>query len=318
MRVHRLAVTAFGPFAGAVEVDLDALAAGGLFLLHGPTGAGKTSVLDAVCFALYGCVPGGRQGGRLRSDHAAPGVAPQVVCEFTAGGRRFEVTRSPAWERPKRRGTGTTTEQARVLLREQRDGAWVGLTTRVDEAAAVLEDVLGLGVDQFTKLVLLPQGDFAAFLRADAETRRQLLERLFGTDRFAAVQQWLRESQSSVRQEVDRARERAAHLVARADQAAGTVGVHAPVPDGPADQPDPLERLAVLRTGVATALEEARARRVAASERARHAAAEHHAAVETAAAQQRLTELRARHDRLREGERDHADDRERLDAAGRV
>ena len=90
MRVHRLRVTAFGPFAGSAEVDLDALASGGLFLLHGPTGAGKTSVLDAVCFALYGTVPGGRQGARLRSDHAAPGVAPEVVCEFTAAGRRAD------------------------------------------------------------------------------------------------------------------------------------------------------------------------------------------------------------------------------------
>src|SRR5690242_3010351 len=125
MRLHQLQITAFGPFADHVEVDLDELSAAGLFLLHGPTGAGKTSVLDAVCFALYGTVPGDRQGGRLRSDHAAPGVAPEVVCEFTAAGRRLEVTRSPAWERPKRRGTGTTTEQARVLVRELHDGAWV-------------------------------------------------------------------------------------------------------------------------------------------------------------------------------------------------
>ena len=102
VRLHRLTVTAFGPFAGTEIVDFDRLADGGLFLMHGPTGAGKTSVLDAVCFALYGSVPGTRRaaGGRLRSDHAAETVAPQVVCEFSVGGRRLEVTRSPEWRRP--------------------------------------------------------------------------------------------------------------------------------------------------------------------------------------------------------------------------
>ena len=311
MRVHRLKVTAFGPFAGSAEVDLDALASGGLFLLHGPTGAGKTSVLDAVCFALYGTVPGGRQGGRLRSDHAGQGVAPEVVCEFTAAGRRLEVTRSPAWERPKRRGTGTTTEQARVLVRELRDGDWVPVTSRVDEAADVLLDVLGLGVDQFTKLVLLPQGDFAAFLRADAETRRYLLERLFGTDRFAAVQQWLRESQAGLRQEVEAARDRVAHLLARADQAGGTVGAHS-------GAEEPLERLGELRAGVAGRLEEARGARVAVQERARHAVAEHQAALTTAALQARRVGLLEQQARLRAGDTAHADRRARLAAAARA
>ena len=118
MRLHRLEVTAFGPFAGTEQVDFDELAAGGLFLFTGPTGAGKTSILDAVCFALYGQVPGPRGNRALRSDHAADGAAPQVVLELTLRGRRLRVTRSPQWERPKRRGSGTVTEQARVLVEE--------------------------------------------------------------------------------------------------------------------------------------------------------------------------------------------------------
>ncbi|HVN12857.1 MAG TPA: SMC family ATPase, partial [Kineosporiaceae bacterium] len=307
MRVHRLRITAFGPFAATVEVDLDALAAGGLFLLHGPTGAGKTSLLDAVCFALYGSVPGSRQGARLRSDHAADGVPPQVVCEITAAGRRLEVTRSPAWDRPKKRGTGTTLEQARVLVRELRDGEWVPVTSRVDEAAEVLADVLGLGVDQFTKLVLLPQGEFAAFLRANAEDRRALLERLFGTDRFAAAQQWLREAQAARRQEVEAADARTAELLARAEQAtamigsiAGAAAATGATTDTPPDQAvDPIDRLRALRTGVDAALDEARQLRVAAQARARHAAAEHQAAVETARRQARFAELTRAAERLR-------------------
>ncbi len=113
MRLHRLEVTAFGPFADTVSVDFDQLSDAGLFLLSGATGAGKTSVLDAVCFALYGDVPGDRGSARrLRCDQAAPGVAPRVELEVTLAGRRFRLERSPAWERPKKRGTGLTTEQA--------------------------------------------------------------------------------------------------------------------------------------------------------------------------------------------------------------
>ena len=100
MRLHRLEVTAFGPFAGTVEVDLDELSEAGLFLLTGATGAGKTSVLDAVCFALYGDVPGDRGAAkRLRADQADPGVRPRVELELTVSGRRLRLVRTPAWER---------------------------------------------------------------------------------------------------------------------------------------------------------------------------------------------------------------------------
>ncbi len=224
MRLHRLRVTAFGPFAGTEDVDLDDLGADGLFLLHGPTGAGKTSVLDAVCYALYGRVPGARQGaGSLRSDHAAAGVAPEVVCELTAAGRRLEVTRSPAWDRPKRRGTGTTSQPATTRVRERVDGDWVPRSSRNDDAALLLDDVLGMALEQFTRVVMLPQGEFAAFLRARAEDRRALLQRLFATDRFAAVEAWLVDRRAELRRDLDRADTEVGRLVARAHQAAADV-----------------------------------------------------------------------------------------------
>jgi exonuclease SbcC len=113
VRLHHLEITAFGPFADTVTVDFDHLSDAGLFLLSGATGAGKTSVLDAVCFALYGDVPGDRNAAkRLRADQAAAGAAPCVTLEATLSGRRFRIVRSPAWDRPKKRGTGTTTQQA--------------------------------------------------------------------------------------------------------------------------------------------------------------------------------------------------------------
>lgn len=193
MRIHRLEMAAFGPFAHVQEIDFDALSSQGLFLLNGATGAGKTSVLDAICFALYGSVPGARQDGkRLRSDHAAPDAEPRVVCEFSARGRHFEVTRVPAWDRPSTRGkSGFTQQKARTLLREKIAGSWVEKSYRNDEAGAEIAGVLGMDRDQFTRVVMLPQGDFAAFLRSKATDRMDLLQKLFGTQRFEAIEREL-------------------------------------------------------------------------------------------------------------------------------
>ncbi|MEV0523103.1 SMC family ATPase [Streptomyces sp. NPDC050439] len=231
MRLHRLRITAFGPFGTTQDIDFDDLSAAGLFLLHGPTGAGKTSVLDAVCYGLYGSVPGPRQGSgqgvTLRSDHAQPGVRTEVCLELTVAGRRLEVTRQPPWERPKKRGTGTTMEKAQSWLREYAAGeaesgaAWKDLSRSHQEIGEEITQLLGMSKEQFCQVVLLPQGDFARFLRADAEARGKLLGRLFDTRRFAAVEQRLaeqrREAEGAVR-EGDRELLADAH---RMQQAAG-------------------------------------------------------------------------------------------------
>jgi exonuclease SbcC len=188
MRLHRLEITAFGPFADTVAVDFDALSEAGLFLLAGATGAGKTSVLDAVCFALYGDVPGDRGSAkRLRSDQAEPMVRPLVELEATLAGRRFRIVRSPSWSRPKKRGTGTTVQQASVTVSELVDGDWVPLTSRLDEAGHLVSGLLGMNLTQFTQVAMLPQGRFQAFLRARSEDRQRLLQQLFRTGRFAQV-----------------------------------------------------------------------------------------------------------------------------------
>ncbi|MET7382365.1 SMC family ATPase [Streptomyces sp. NPDC005526] len=226
MRLHRLDITAFGPFGGAQTVDFDALSAAGLFLLHGPTGAGKTSVLDAVCYALYGSVPGARQSGQgttLRSDHAAPATRTEVTLELTVAGRRLELTRQPPWERPKKRGTGTTLDKAQSLLREYDParGAWKDLSRSHQEIGEEITQLLGMSREQFCQVVLLPQGDFARFLRADAEARGRLLGRLFDTHRFAEVEKRLAERRRGTEAQV---REGDAALLAdahRMQQAAG-------------------------------------------------------------------------------------------------
>ncbi|MFF1380004.1 AAA family ATPase [Streptomyces sp. NPDC058308] len=217
MRLHRLRITAFGPFGTTQDIDFDDLSTAGLFLLHGPTGAGKTSVLDAVCYALYGSVPGARQGSgqgmTLRSDHARQGTRTEVCLELTVAGRRLEITRQPPWARPKKRGTGTTTEKAQSWLREYDAGAardtesggtggWKDLSRSHQEIGEEISQLLGMSKEQFCQVVLLPQGDFARFLRADAEARGKLLGRLFDTRRFAAVEQRLAEQRRTTEAEV--------------------------------------------------------------------------------------------------------------------
>ena len=150
MRVHQLALTAFGPFATRVDVDLDDVGRDGLFLLWGPTGAGKTTLLDAVVFALYGTVPGARgEEKRLRSDHAAHDVRTEVELELTLGGERLRVTRRPEQQRPKRRGEGWTTEQARLTLQRWTGELWEPVSTRIDEGSEYLRTRLGLSAEQF-------------------------------------------------------------------------------------------------------------------------------------------------------------------------
>ncbi|MGD0602099.1 MAG: SMC family ATPase [Streptosporangiaceae bacterium] len=222
MRPHRVRITAFGAFGGTVEVGFDDLASAGVFLLHGETGAGKTTLLDAIGFALYGRVPGERgKARRLRSDHAAAGTPTEVQLEATLGGRRMRVTRKPEQERQKLRGHGTTTEQAKVLLEEYAGTCWQAVSTRAGEADDEIRDLMGMSADQFFQVVLLPQGQFAQFLHADAVARATLLQKLFGTDRFRAVEDWLAGRRRSTARDVEAAEQGITTLVAKVAQVAG-------------------------------------------------------------------------------------------------
>src|SRR3954449_649905 len=228
MRVHRLRLSAFGPFAETVSVDFDEVGRDGLFLLWGPTGAGKTTLLDAVVFALYGTVPGARgQERRLRSDHAGTAVRTEVRCELTLGGERLLIVRRPEQQRPKLRGTGWTTEQAKLTVqRHTAAGGWEPVSTRIDEGSEHLRTRLGLSAEQFCQVVLLPQGDFARFLRAEPEDRGRLLRTLFDVARFARAEEWLAEERAGARDRLERVRARAATLVSLVAQAADV-----PVPE---------------------------------------------------------------------------------------
>lgn len=185
MKLHRLELEGFGPFLDAQEVDFDAFADDGIFLITGRTGAGKSSVLDGVCYALYGGVP--RYDGaerRLRSDHCGPDDPTRVTLEFSAEGERWCVTRSPEFERPKRRGGGTTREPHRALLEVLAPEGWTGVAARPVDVAARLDEILGLTQQQFLQVILLAQNRFARFLLAKNDERLTLLRTLFGTRSF--------------------------------------------------------------------------------------------------------------------------------------
>ena len=217
MRPHRLAFSALGPYAGDVEVDFDRLVADGLFLIWGPTGAGKTFLLDALCFALYGEVPGERRRDTLRSDHAAPDASPCVELEFTAHDARWRISRSPLHERAKKIGEGTTKVQPRATL-ERRDGdGWQPVAQKLTEVDDEIARLLGLTASQFQQVVLLPQGRFEKVLRSKSEDREKLLRTLFDTSIFASAASWLddeakqrRETAASLEQELRHLRSRAA------------------------------------------------------------------------------------------------------------
>ncbi len=195
MRIHRLHIEAIGPFPGSHDVDFDELSAGGLFLLEGPTGAGKSTLIDAITFGLYGTVGtlGTAENTRLPSNHA-PLSEPVIEVTFSTTSGIYRTRRTPAWERPKKRGDGLTSQNAtaklwRLSAVEDVGGEPIAATTQ--EVGAEMQRILGLTREQFMQTVVLPQGRFSTFLRARPDERAQVLRDVFGTAIYQQVQDQL-------------------------------------------------------------------------------------------------------------------------------
>ncbi|WP_309065866.1 SMC family ATPase [Microbacterium sp.] len=296
MQLHRLEVEGFGPFRAKQVVDFDAFADDGIFLIAGRTGAGKSSILDAVCFGLYGGVPrydGGEK--RLRSDHCEPDDPTSVSVEFSTVAGRFRVTRSPAYERPAKRGGGMTTQAPSAVLEELTDAGWVGRAARVVDVANELEEILQLSQEQFLQVILLAQNRFADFLLADSKERQALLRRLFGTGRFADHQARFDERRRVAEQELSGRR---AGVDARLEQAEQIVTDAELWGDDGATDPTATtqDRLGALRRAITRA--EYQVERFTAE---REVAERRHAAADTA-----LTDARERAHAQRERDRSRA------------
>ncbi len=233
MELRTLTLQAIGPFAGRHTIDFAELAASGLFLLEGPTGAGKSTLIDAVVFALYGTVASAQTSDeRLRSTAAPADTESFVDLVFEVPAGLFRVRRSPQYERTKRRGEGTTTQQATVRAwrmppetptgapPEQLDGYGEPLGNRLDEVGQLVAGWVGLDRQQFVQTVVLPQGEFASFLRAKPEDRRLLLQKIFGTqvyeDLAARLAELRRESNNAVTAATGSLGEAVSHLVGAA------------------------------------------------------------------------------------------------------
>lgn len=203
MRPLQLQIQAFGPFAGTERVDFTELGEHPLFLINGPTGAGKSALLDAICFALYGQTAGNeRDGAQMRCDHADEGLPTQVQLIFQLGAKRYRIARMPQQRRPKSRGDGHTDQGAEATLYEYaEDGAERLLSSKkVTEANAAIEGLLGLNAEQFRQVMILPQGQFRALLLADSKSREQIFSRLFQTQIYQQIEEALKQKASGIQQ----------------------------------------------------------------------------------------------------------------------
>ena len=194
MRPLRLEMTALGPYPKKVILDFAVLANQSMFLITGPTGAGKTSILDAIVYALYGQTSGGlRDGSDMRSDYADATTPTSVVFEFQVGDHRYRMERTPKQELQKKRGTGTRTVLATASISEWIDDEWKLLTTKAQEIRDYVQQIIGFRVDQFLQVVLLPQGDFRKLLVAPTSEREVLLHTIFKTSVYKRMQDLLKE-----------------------------------------------------------------------------------------------------------------------------
>ena len=192
MRILRLTMDAVGPFPGHEVIDFEAFSDAGRFLLSGPTGAGKSTIIDAIVFALYGKVSGGRDSSdsRIRSRYASEQAKTEVELIFSTSSGNYKVRRQPAYERVKKNGKGVTKQNAKAWLfklDEQLREVSEPLTKTSDVGTEITR-IVGLNREQFTQTVVLPQGKFAQFLRSPSKDRQDLLQELFGTAIFEDLQ----------------------------------------------------------------------------------------------------------------------------------
>ena len=192
MRILRLTMDAVGPFPGHEVINFEAFSDAGRFLLSGPTGAGKSTIIDAIVFALYGKVSGGRDSSdsRIRSRYASEQAKTEVELIFSTSSGNYKVRRQPAYERVKKNGKGVTKQNAKAWLfklDEQLREVSEPLTKTSDVGTEITR-IVGLSREQFTQTVVLPQGKFAQFLRSTSKDRQDLLQELFGTAIFEDLQ----------------------------------------------------------------------------------------------------------------------------------
>ncbi len=200
MRPIKLIMSAFGPYAGRTELDLGSLGEGGIYLICGDTGAGKTTIFDAITFALYGEASGeNREASMFRSKYALPEIPTEVELYFSYGGKEYYVKRNPEYSRPKSRGEGYTAEKASAFLRCP-DGS---IVTKLKEVNCAIIEIMGIDKNQFTQIAMLAQGDFLKLLLASTEERKKIFQKLFKTQNYYVLQERLKSESGKLAHEYD-------------------------------------------------------------------------------------------------------------------
>ena len=195
MRPTKLTLSAFGPYAGLSVLELDSLGCNGLYLITGDTGAGKTTLFDAITFALYGQASGdNRNPDMFRSKYAAPETPTFVELEFVCRGKYYTLHRVPEYDRPRLRGTGTTQQKAEAWRLPQ-GGEPI---TKPREVDAAVRDILGLDRNQFMQIAMIAQGDFLKLLLAPTEDRKQIFRKIFKTDLYQRLQESLKRESAAL------------------------------------------------------------------------------------------------------------------------
>jgi exonuclease SbcC len=231
MKPHKLTISGFLSYGGCEVIDFDTLASsGGLFLIQGSTGAGKTSILDALAFALYGTLPGSRKATAktYRSDFATNDTLTFVDLEVTLRGERYSIYRTPAYEKPKDRGEGTTLRKAELKIRKWSENEWIAFSSTTQEGGEALTELIGLKPEEFFKLILLPQGDFAQFLRSSGKEREEILRKLFSdeVDKFDHLTNFFWDNFNTAKEEKESSDVEVAKELVRIDQAFSTLYVN--------------------------------------------------------------------------------------------
>ena len=195
MRPLKLTISGFGPYAGTQQLNFEDLGARGLYLITGDTGAGKTTIFDAITFALFGEASGNsREASMLRSKYSGPQDPTVVELTFAYGGKEYTVRRNPEYERAKARGSGTTKQAADAQL-QYPDGRVVTKLKDVDKA---IREILGLNREQFSQVAMISQGEFRKLLQADTRQRQKIFRDIFGTGLYVTLQNQLKEQAGAV------------------------------------------------------------------------------------------------------------------------
>ena len=204
MRPIKLTISAFGPYADLTVLNLDKLGENGLYLITGTTGAGKTSIFDAIAYALYGTPSGSsRKDSMLRSKYANTSTDTFVELTFVCNGKTYTVRRNPSYERPKLRGEGTTKQTAKAELHYP-DGRIVDKSEK--EVTDAVSEVIGIDRNQFLQIAMIAQGDFLKLLHAKTEDRKAIFRQIFKTQKFEKIQYKLKEEAQRLRAQYDDAR----------------------------------------------------------------------------------------------------------------